>query len=80
MCHSHFKNEEIVRRGEELYEREIRARLDPQHRGRFLVLDVRSGEYEIADTAIEAIDRLRSRKPGAMLYILRVGFRTAYKF
>lgn len=73
-------NDQIVRRGEELYEREIRAQVEPQHKGRFLVVDVESGDYEIADTAIEAIDRAQAKRADAPLYILRVGYRTAYKF
>jgi hypothetical protein len=41
--------EEVARRGREIYEREIRARVEPEHAGRFVVVDVRSGDYEIAE-------------------------------
>ena len=63
--------------GEECYEREIRAHVEPQHNGKTLVLDVESGDYEIATTAIEGIRRLKSEHSKPVLYILRIGHQTA---
>ena len=71
--------EEIARRGREVYEREIRGKVEPEHRGRFLVLDVGSADYEIADEDLDASERLLKRRPDALLYGLRVGESAAYK-
>jgi hypothetical protein len=60
--------EEVARRGREIYEREIRATVETEHAGRFLVMDVRSGDYEIADEDLEASERLLARRPDALLY------------
>ncbi len=70
-----YITEEIARRGREVYEREVRRGVEPEHRGRFLVLDVESGDYEIADDDLEASERLRERRPDALLYGFRVGER-----
>jgi hypothetical protein len=64
--------EEIARRGREIYEREIRAEVESEHAGRFLVVDVITGDYEVADD-LEASERLLDRNPGAMLYGQPVG-------
>lgn len=74
-----YSNDEIVRRGQEIYEREIRAKVEPQHVGRFLVLDIDSADYDVADTAIEAIQRIKRRHANPALYILRVGHDAAYR-
>lgn len=74
-----YSNDEIVRRGQELYEREIRAKVEPQHSGRFLVLDIDSADFDVADTAIEAIQRIKLRHADPALYILRVGHDAAYR-
>lgn len=79
MPHARYSNDEIVRRGQELYERDIRARVEPEHKGKFLVIDIETGEYEIAPTAIEAIRRSKAKHPDPALYILRVGYPAAYK-
>lgn len=71
--------EEIARRGREVYEREIRGEVEIEHRGRFLVLDVESGDYEIADDDLDASERLLERRPDALLYGLRIGEGAAYR-
>lgn len=71
--------EEIARRGREVYERGIRREVEREHRGRFLVLDVESGDYEIADDDLDASERLLERRPDALLYGLRVGEGVAYR-
>ena len=74
-----YTTEEIARRGREVYEREVRREVEPEHRGRFLVLDVRSGDYEIADEDLDASERLLERRPDALLYGLRIGEGVAYR-
>jgi hypothetical protein len=71
--------EEIARRGREIYERDIRRRVETAHRGRFLALDVRSGDYEISDDDLDASEKLLDRRPDALLYGLRVGEGAAYR-
>ena len=48
--------------------------------GRFVVIDVNSGEYEIAGKDVEATLRLRERVPDAYTYAIRVGYSAAYFF
>jgi hypothetical protein len=42
-----YTAQEVARRGKVLYERHIRPEVE--HEGRFLVMDVESGEYALAD-------------------------------
>ncbi len=74
-----YTKEEVVRRGREIYEREIRARVEPEHDGEFVVVDVESGSYELAVDGITAAHRIREKSPGAVLCFLRVGSPTAYR-
>ncbi len=74
-----YTTEEIARRGRVVYEREIRHEVESAHRGRFLVLDVGSGDYEISDDDLDASERLLERRPDALLYGLRIGERAAYR-
>lgn len=71
--------EEIAQRGRELYERELRARVESAHRGRFLVLDVKSGDYEVSDEDLDASEHLLERRPDAMLYGVLIGEEAAYR-
>ena len=65
--------DEVARRGREIYEREIRAKVESEHAGRFLVVDIITGDYEVADENLEASERLLERRTDALLYGQPVG-------
>lgn len=73
MSGSRIPEEEIVPRGEEIYEREIRPQLGSEHEGKFVVVDVESGDYEVSDDDNEAFERMEERRPDTVFFILRVG-------
>jgi hypothetical protein len=77
--HPHYTSEEIVQRGQALYDQQIRAKVEASHKGEFLILDVDTGEYEIDRNEVAAVKRAKMKNPGAALYILRVGYPTAYR-
>jgi hypothetical protein len=47
-----FTKEEIVQRGKEIYELDIRRQVEAGNDGRVVAIDVRSSEFELADDAI----------------------------
>lgn len=69
---------EIGQRGREIYETRLRAVLEPEHDGQFVAIDVESAEFEVADEAQDASDRLWERCPGAQILIERVGHPSAF--
>ncbi len=46
--------------------------------GRYIVFDVPSRDYEIADTDLEATDRLAERHPDGLFWGTRIGYPAAY--
>ncbi|MBW3625264.1 MAG: hypothetical protein KY468_17850 [Armatimonadetes bacterium] len=71
--------EEIVRRGQALYDQRIRASVEPEHNGKLLILNVETGEYEMDADDLAASIRARERFPNAPLFTLRVGYPAAYR-
>lgn len=65
--------EDIVPRGREIYEVSVRPRLGPEDEGKFVVIDVRSGDHEIADDEEEAYARADHNHPDALFFFSRVG-------
>ena len=74
MSYSDWTAEEIGARGEEIYQTQIRDKVDPKHKSMFLVLDIETGAYEIADEDLEATKRLLAKNPKAMTYGVRIGY------
>ena len=66
---------EIVRRGKALYERELRAQLEPGNIGKYLALNVETGEWEMGEDHSETVLRARGRFPEAGIYGLRIGYK-----
>ena len=79
MPHPRFSSDEIADRGQALFEKKIRRTLAPADRGKFLVLDVETGEYELDVDELAAMKRARLKRPDGAFYVLRVGHRTAYR-
>jgi hypothetical protein len=69
-----YSAEEMGRRGDLLYEREVEPRVTPADRGRVVAIDVDSGDYEIASDTLASADGLCARRPDAQIWFRRVGF------
>jgi len=72
-------SKEISRLGRKIYDREIRKKVERNHRGKFLVIDVETGDYELDEDMVAAGERLRERHPGSLSYLMRIGHRAAIK-
>ena len=72
--------EEVGRRGQTLYDAEIRPEVEAEHHGKFLVVDVTSGEYEVDNSDLAASNRAMTKNPNAVLYGVRIGYTQAYRF
>ncbi len=75
-----YSKEEFARRGDALFESEVRPHLNPADKGKFAAIDIETGEYELASHELEAGDRLRARLPSAQIWMVRVGERSVRRF
>ena len=68
----------IAARGEAIFKERVLPQVGPLKKGIFVVIDVETGDYEIADADAAATRRLLNRRPNAVTYGVRVGHRAAY--
>lgn len=78
MPYAKYSPEEVESRGEEIYERQIRAHVEAGNKGKFVVIDIETGEYEVDEDDLRATKRALAKRPDAVLYGLRIGYPTAY--
>lgn len=74
--------EEIARLGREIYERDIRPEVErnPERRdGAFVVVDVTTGDWSLAENDDDAFDRAESKNPEGLFYLMRVGRPAAHR-
>jgi len=70
-----YSREEVARRGDEIYEREVLPHLSPTDEGKYALIDIETSDYEIDRDEIAASDRLLSRHTDAQVWMRQVGFR-----
>ena len=72
---------EAVRLGKEIYQRDVLPRVEADHFGEYVAIDVETGDWTVADTTRAAVERLRERRPGAVDVLCeRVGYRALRSF
>ena len=79
MPETRYSREEVAKRGEAIYEQEIRPKVESENKGKYLVLDIETGEYEIDQDDLAATKRVMEKCPEAVLYGLRIGYPAAYR-
>lgn len=67
---------EVGEKAQQLYESKIRPLVESTNLGRYIVIDVNSGDYDIGDDYLAPTDNLLGRHPDAALYTLRIGYPT----
>jgi hypothetical protein len=75
-----YPKEEFARRGDEIYERDVRPRLKPDDDGKFVAIDIETGTFEVDSDELTACDRVRSRIPDAQIWLVRAGSPYVHRF
>jgi predicted nucleic acid-binding Zn-ribbon protein len=76
----HYSKEEFARQGDELYEHKVRPNIDRNDEGKFVVINIDTGDYEIDIDELDAYDRLIARHPESQVWVMQVGSRYARRF
>ena len=73
-----FPRRSVAARGQAIYRKKIRPLVYPAMKGKIVVIDVDSGDYEVDDDDARAFETLLARRPGAHTWAERVGYRALY--
>lgn len=75
-----YTKEEFARRGDAIYEAKVRPNLKKRDHGKFVAIDIETGEYEIASKELRACARLEARLPDPQIWLMRIGSKYLYSF
>lgn len=70
---------ERKRLGEGVFYRLIEPTLKPEDDGKFVAIEVRSGDFEMNEDDTTAVTQVLSRHPDGEVWIMRVGHIAAYR-
>ena len=78
-----FRRKSREARGRAIYMEKIRPLVYPQETGKIVVIDLRTGDYEMTVNPRDEVPaemRLLERRPDAEIWRKRVGFQTVHAF
>jgi len=75
-----YSHEEFAKRGNAIFERDIRPQIAGANDRDFVLIDIETGDYEIDADEMAASDRLLARHPMGQIWMRRVGSRCAHRF
>jgi hypothetical protein len=72
--------EEFARRGDEIYQTQVRPQVEKDNYGKIVAIDIETGDFEVDKSEIAACDLLEARHPDAQIWIVRIGSRHVRRF
>jgi hypothetical protein len=75
-----YSKEEFARRGDEIYESQVRPRVEEGNHGKIVAIDIETGAFEVADDIVTASEHLLARLPDAQTWFIRIGHQAVYHF
>ncbi|AUB38080.1 hypothetical protein COO91_04039 [Nostoc flagelliforme CCNUN1] len=75
-----YSKEEFARRGDEIYDSQVRPQVEANNYGKIVAIDIETGGWEIDTDEISASKRLETRYPDAQIWFVRVGSRYVRRF
>ena len=75
-----YGKEEFARRGNEIYESQVRPQVEEGNHGRIVAIDIETGAFELAKDTMAASDRLLERYPDAQIWCVRIGHKGVHRF
>lgn len=73
------KLEKVAEEGERFYAAQLRAVLEPEHRGKFVAIEPQTGHYFLGRNGSEALVSAHRAMPDSLFYLKRVGFDFTHK-
>ncbi len=71
--------DEIVEKGQRIYEK-IKDKLEPEHKGEIVAIEVDTGDYFLGQSVIEAIEKGREKYPDSVFHVIRIGYPVVHVF
>jgi hypothetical protein len=75
-----YEKEEFAERGDDIYATAVLPRLKPSDHGKFVAIDIETGDYEVQPDELTAGQKLRARLPEAQIWMVRIGYRYVHRF
>jgi hypothetical protein len=70
---------QVAQKGEQIYQEKLKPILEPKENGKFVTIEVNSGEYFLGDSLLEALQQARQKYPDRLFHTIKVGAEGVFK-
>jgi hypothetical protein len=74
-----YSKEEFARRGNEIYESQIRPQVEQGNHGKIVAINIETEAFELAKDSLTASDQLLAQYPDAQIWFVRIGHRAVHR-
>jgi hypothetical protein len=75
----YYSKEEVVERGHQLYDAQIRTQVETDNHGKIVAIDLVTGDFDIAEDSLTSAKKLLLRNPSAQVFCIRIGHRAVHR-
>jgi hypothetical protein len=76
---SQYTKEEFAQRGDEIYESQVRAKVEVGNHGKIVAIDIETGAFEVGKNSIMASELLLAHHPDAQIWFVRIGYPAVHR-
>lgn len=73
------KTHELIARAKQTYAKELAVKLEPEHKGEMVAIELGTNNYFVGEDEVEAADKARAAGHEGLLYFLKVGSPYAHR-
>jgi hypothetical protein len=70
---------QVAQKGEQIYQEKLKPILEPKENGRFVTVEVNSGEYFLGDSLLETLQHAHQKYPDRLFRTIKVGAEGVFK-
>jgi hypothetical protein len=74
-----YTKEEFAQKGNEIYETQVRPKVEEGNRGKIVAIDIEIGAFELAKDAMTASRLLLEKQPNAQIWRVRIGHKGVHR-
>lgn len=71
--------QQVAEEGEKIYTEQLKTKLEREHIGKFVAIDVVSGEYFLGDDILAALEKARNKYPDRVFHTIKIGSQGVFK-
>ena len=71
--------QDLEKKGQEIYENKLKEKLEKEHVGKYVAVEVESGDYFVADTLEEALLEAKKKYPNKIFHSIKIGSEGVFK-